>query len=142
MIFVWNFQSIIIGLLFGIGFSIIFFFIAEDLIHDMRQDDPNDEFINSEMFKLLMKYIMPIIIVLGSGLIVGPFFTWGYNQILLQESIFGMDPGFIFMISILSLSLLLNIAIFITKTPFPTFKLAANTWMFLTLGLLLHLIMR
>ena len=142
MILIWNFQSIIIGLLFGIGFSASFFFIAEDLILSMRQDDPNDEFINSEMFKMLMKYIMPIIIIFGSGLIVGPFFTWGYEQTLLQESILGMDPGFFFMISILIFSLVLDFAIFITKTPFPTFKLVANTWMFLTLGLLLHLILK
>ena len=108
----------------------------------MREDDPDDEFINSEMFKLLMNYLMPIIIILGSGLIVGPLFTWGYEQILLQESILGMDPGFIFMIGVLIFSLVLDLAIYITKTPFPTCKLVANTWMFLTLGLLLHLMLK
>ncbi|MFX0015085.1 MAG: hypothetical protein ACFFB2_08180 [Promethearchaeota archaeon] len=142
MILIWNFQSIITGILFGIGLAGGLFFIAEPLVQNMQQEDPDDEFINSKMFMLLMKYLMPILIVIGSGLIIGPIFTWGYKQVLLQESILGFEPGLAFVLGVLVFSFVLDLLVFLTKTPFPFFKLIANTWMFLTLGLLLHLLLK
>ena len=138
--FIWNFVSVFVGLLFGLGFGIGLFFIADKLILEMQQDDPDSEFINSDGFKYLMKLIMPVCIVIGSVILIGPLFTWGYEYIQSFETILGLDPRTFYVVAILALSLLLDLAVFVTKTPFPIFKLVANTWMFLTLGLLLHLL--
>ena len=141
MIFLWEIKPIIVGLLFGLGFGVGLFLIAEKLIVDMREDDPDDEFINSDGFIYLMKYIMPIAIILGSIVLIGPLFGWGYNHILTYEEILGLDPRIFYVLVLLAFSVILDLAVFISKTPFPLFKLAANTWMFLTLGLLLHVFM-
>ena len=140
MVFIWNFISIFVGLLFGLGFGIGLFLIADKLILEMQQDDPDDEFINSDGFKYVMKLIMPIGIVIGSTVLIGPLFAGGYEYLQSFDVILGLDPKIFFVIAILAFSLLLDLAVFVTKTPFPIFKLVSNTWMFLTLGLLLHLI--
>ncbi|MFX0205674.1 MAG: hypothetical protein ACFFDT_06770 [Candidatus Hodarchaeota archaeon] len=140
MVFIWNFISVFVGLLFGIGFGIGLFLIADKLILEIRDDDPNNEFINSDGFKYVMKLMMPIGIVIGSSILIGPLFAWGYEYLQNFEAIIGLDPRIFFVIAILAFSFLLDLAVFVTKTPFPIFKLATNTWMFLTLGLLLHLL--
>lgn len=140
MVFLWNFISIFIGLLFGIGFGLGMLLIADKLILEMQIYDPDDEFINSDSFKYLMKLVVPVGIVIGSTLLIGPLFTGGYDYLQSYEVILGLDPRIFFVIVILTLSLLLDFAVFVTKTPFPLFKLAANTWMFQTLGLLPHLL--
>jgi hypothetical protein len=128
------------GLLFGLGFGIGLFLIADKLILEMQEDDPDNELINSDGFKYLMKLIMPIGIVIGSTILIGPLFTWGYEYLKNFDVILGLDPTIFFVAAILALSLLLDLAVIVTKTPFPIFKLVSNTWMFLTLGLFLHLL--
>ncbi|MFX1515402.1 MAG: hypothetical protein ACFFC6_03775 [Promethearchaeota archaeon] len=140
MVFIWNLISVFVGLLFGLGFGIGLFFIADNLIFEIQNDDPDDEFINSDAFEHLMKLIMPVGIVIGSTIFIGPLFAWGYEYIQNFETILGLDPRIFFVVAILAFSLILDLAVFITKTPFPIFKLVTNTWMFLTLGLLLHLL--
>lgn len=141
MVFIWNSISIFVGLLFGLGFGIGMFLIADKLIVEMQGDDPDNEFINSDGFKYLMKLIMPAGIVIGSTILIGPLFAGGYEYLQNFEVILGLDPRTFFVVAILAISLLLDLAVFVSKTPFPIFKLAANTWMFLTLGLLLYLLL-
>lgn len=140
MVFIWNLISVFVGLLFGLGFGTGLFCIADNLILEMQNEDPDDEFINSDAFKHLMKLIMPVGIVIGSTIFIGPLFAWGYEYIQNFEAILGLDPRIFFVVAILAFSLVLDLAVFITKTPFPIFKLVTNTWMFVTLGLLLHLL--
>lgn len=142
MIFLWNIKTIFVGFLFGIGMALGLFLIAEKLIVEMQLDDPDDEFINSDSFKYLMKYIMPLVIIIGSSIVIGPIFVWGYNYLMDSEVVLGLDSQIFYILAILAFSLILDIAVFASRTPFPLFKLAANTWMFLILGLFLHLMMQ
>ncbi|MFX0086782.1 MAG: hypothetical protein ACFFAU_14010 [Candidatus Hodarchaeota archaeon] len=138
MILIWNLESILTGIILGIGLAIGFIFITEDLIASMREEDPNEAFINSEYFTILMKSVIPLSMVFVSGFILGPLFSGIHEQFILQENIFGLNPTFVYIFVILALSILLDVAVFVTKTPFPIVKLFLNTWTFITLGLLLH----
>ncbi len=138
MIFLWNIKSIIVGILFGVGLGGGFFLIAEQFIADIRLDDPNDEFINSEPFMLLMKYGAPLFILISSAILIGPLFAWINEQFILRDFIFGVNSGLAFILSVLLFSLFLDLAVLVTRTPFPIFKLLANTWMFIIFGVLLH----
>ena len=137
MIFIWNFDSIIVGFIFGIAMAIGLNYISDDLVTEMREESPDDEIINSVIFYNMFKYFIPLLLVIGFTLLIGPFFTWFYEQVLFQESIFDLDPKLVYIGSILLLSLLLDIAVILTRTPYPSLKLIANSWMFLTFGLLL-----
>ncbi len=135
-----NIQNIISGLLFGIVFGGGLFTIADELIASMRMESPDDESLNSEWFHLLMKYLMPIAIFTLSGILIGPLFGGILKYVNQQGLIFGLDPTLVYIGMIFTISMLLNVAVFLTKTPFPTWKLISNTWMFLSLGLLLSIL--
>ncbi|WP_455141418.1 hypothetical protein [Candidatus Hodarchaeum mangrovi] len=137
MIFIWNLNSIIVGFLFGLVMAIGLGYISDELVTEMREESPNDELINSVLFYSLFKYLLPLLLVIGFALLIGPFFTWFYEQILLQESIFGLNPKLVYIGGFLLFSLLLDFAVFLTRTPYPLMKLIANSWMFLMFGLLI-----
>lgn len=137
MIFIWNLNSIIVGFLFGLVMAIGLGYISDELVTEMREESPNDELINSVLFYSLFKYLLPLLLVIGFTLLIGPFFTWFYEQILLQESIFGLNPKLVYIGGFLLFSLLLDFAVFLTRTPYPLMKLIANSWMFLMFGLLI-----
>ena len=141
MIFIWNLNSIIVGFLFGLVMAIGLNYISDELVTEMREESPDDEIINSVIFYNIFKYFLPLLLVIGFALLLGPFFTWFYKQVLLQESIFGLNPKLVYIGSFLLFSLLLDIAVILTRTPYPLLKLIANSWMFLTFGLLLPVLL-
>ncbi|MHA1227367.1 MAG: hypothetical protein ACTSR2_14935 [Candidatus Hodarchaeales archaeon] len=137
---IFSVQAIFSGVLFGLLVGGGLFIISDEIVLSVRKDNPDEEFINSQAFVMLLKYFAPIGIVLGAGLIVGPIFAGIRSQFLLKETIFGSEPALAYIVTIFILAMTLNVAVLITKTPYPLFKLISNTWMFITLGLILDLI--
>ncbi|MBD3404863.1 MAG: hypothetical protein GF411_01855 [Candidatus Lokiarchaeota archaeon] len=140
MVLVFKTNTLIAGLAWGLVIALIFSFMADGMIADMRADEPDDEFLNSENARLLFKFGIPIFMIVFGLLLIGPIAGFIYQTMTAQTTILGIDSKLAYWALALVISLLLDIAVFVTGTPYPVEKLVMNTWTFLSLGILLSLL--
>lgn len=140
MVIIWSLKAALSGLLFGFVFATGMFLIAEKLVASMLEDEPNDEFLNSEIALPLFKYGIPVMILFGSIVVVGPVFAVLRESVISKESFFGLQAETAWLVAVFVFAMFLNVLVFVTRTPFPWVKVVANTNVFVSFGLLLHLL--
>ncbi|TXT53757.1 MAG: membrane protein of unknown function [Candidatus Thorarchaeota archaeon] len=140
MVLVFNTNSLVAGLAWGLVIALVFSLIADGMIADMRADEPDDEFLNSETASMLFKFGIPIFMVVFGLLLIGPIAGFIFQTMTAQATILGLDSKVAYWLLALVISLLLDVAVFVTGTPYPMEKIIMNTWTFVSLGLLLSLL--
>ncbi len=140
MVLTFSSTTLLAGLVYGVVIGLVFAFIAQPVLDDVRSNDPDDETVNSEAFAIFMKLGLPLIIGIAGTLVLGPLCGSIHQFFMNQETILGQNPSIMYILSMLILTLLLDVAVFVTGTPFPTEKLFMNTWSFVSLGLIIGLL--
>ncbi len=67
------------------------------------------------------------------------FSAFSSNSIVSFLYVLGFESRTVYIALALLVSVLLDVAVFVTGTPFPLEKLGMNTWAFITLGLMMAL---